>query len=127
MSHESREIFVGASHDSRETFARMSDDSRANFNQFYDSQLSLKMVLFMSHICRIVQIAEISLRCVCERLRRVGDGFAKYAMTCGRFCDQFAMHARTLRFHSNVRRRFRESIRKTVANSSHPSEIGALD
>ena len=65
-----------ASHDSRETFARVSHDVRANFDQFYLSQLSLEMVLFMSHICRILQIAETSLRCVRERLRRVGDGFA---------------------------------------------------
>ena len=78
-----------ASHDSRETFARVSHDVRTNFDQFYLSQLSLKMVLFMSHICRIVQIAETSLRCVCERLRRVGDGFATYAMTWRRFCDNF--------------------------------------
>ena len=78
-----------ASHNSRETFARVSHDSRANFNQFYLSQLSLKMVLFMSRICRIVQIAETSLRCVCERLRRVGDGFATYAMTWRGFCDNF--------------------------------------
>ena len=65
-----------ASHDSRETFARVSQDVRANFDQFYLSQFSLEMVLFMSHICRIVQITETSLRCVCERLRRVGDGLA---------------------------------------------------
>ena len=65
-----------ASHDSRETFARVSHDIRANFDRFYFSQLSLEMVLFMSHICRIVQIAETLLRCVCERLRRVGDGLA---------------------------------------------------
>ena len=65
-----------ASHDSRETLVRVSHNVRANFNQFYFSQLSLEMILFMSHFCRIVQIAESSLRCVCERLRRVGDGFA---------------------------------------------------
>ena len=76
VSHDSRGIFVRASHDSRETFVRVSHDVRANFNQFYFSQLSLEMVLFMSHICRIVQIAETSLRCVCERLRRVGDVLA---------------------------------------------------
>ena len=76
VSHGSREIFVRASHDSRETFVRVSHDVHANFNRFYFSQLSLEMVLFMSHICRIVQIAETSLRCVCERLRRVGDGLA---------------------------------------------------
>ena len=49
---------------SRETFVRVSHDVHANFNQFYFSQLSLEMVLFMSHICHIVQIAESSLRCV---------------------------------------------------------------
>ena len=76
MSHDSREIFVRASHNIRETFVRVSQDIRANFNQFYFSQLSLEMVLFMSHICHIVQIAETSLRCVCECLRRVGDEFA---------------------------------------------------
>ena len=44
------------------------------------------------------------------------------------------MHARTLRYHANVSRqfhdssrRFGESIRKPIANSSHPGEIGALD
>ena len=44
------------------------------------------------------------------------------------------MHARTLRYHANVSRqfpdssrRFGESIRKPIANSLHPSEIGALD
>ena len=77
------------SHDSCETFARLSHDVRANFDQFYLSQLSLEMVLFMSHICRIVQIVETSLRCVCESPRRVGDGFATYAMTLRRFCDNF--------------------------------------
>ena len=89
VSQDSLEIFVRASHDSRETFMRVSHDVRANFNQFYFSQLSLEMVLFMSHICRIVQIAESSLRCVCKRLRRVGNGFATYAMTWRRFCDDF--------------------------------------
>ena len=64
------------SHDSRETFARVSHDVHANFDQLYLSQLSLEMVLFMSHICRIVQIAETSLRCVCVRLQRVGDRLA---------------------------------------------------
>ena len=68
VSHDSLEIFVRASHDSREKFVRVSDDVRANFNLFYFSQLSLEMVLFMSHVCRIVQIWETSLRCVCERL-----------------------------------------------------------
>ena len=44
VSNDSREMFVRASHDSRETFVRVSHDVRANFNQFYSSQLSLKMV-----------------------------------------------------------------------------------
>ena len=76
MSHDSREIFVRSSHDDSETFMRVSHDVRANFNQFYFSQLSLEMVLFMSRICRIVQIAETSLRCVCEPLKSVCDGLA---------------------------------------------------
>ena len=40
---------------------------------FIFSQLSLEMVslfAFVSHICRIVQIAETKLRCVCEGSRR---------------------------------------------------------
>ena len=76
VSHDIREIFVRSSHDSRETFVRVSHDVRANFNKFYFSQLCLEIVLFMSHICRIVQIAESSMRFVCERLRTVGDGLA---------------------------------------------------
>ena len=43
------------------------------------------------------------------------------------------MHAKTLWYHANVSRQFRdssrrfgESIRKPIANSYHPSEIGAL-
>ena len=117
--------FARVSHYSRETFVRVSHDLRGNFNQFYFSQLSLEMVILMSHICRIMQIAESSLRCVCERLRRVGDGFATHAMTWRQFCDdfcrtksitclklwrtvrdEFAMHARTLRYHADVSRQF---------------------
>ena len=83
VSNDSRETFVRVSHncekfarvshDSREIFVRASHDIGANFNHVSFSQLSLEIVLFMSHICHIVQIAESSLRCVCERLRRVGD------------------------------------------------------
>ena len=43
------------------------------------------------------------------------------------------MQARTLRYHANVSRQFRDSSRrfgelicKPIVNSSHPSEIGAL-
>ena len=104
VSQDSREIFVRASRDSRETFVRVSHDVRANFNQFYFSQLSLEMVLFMSHICRIVQIAESSLRCVGEGLRRVCDGFATYAMTCRRFCDNFCRTKKYYMFKTLVNR-----------------------
>ena len=62
------ETFARVSQDCRETFVQVSHDVCANFNQFYFSQLNLKMVLFMSHICPIVKIAETSLRCVCEQL-----------------------------------------------------------
>ena len=92
----SPEIFVRASHDSHEQFVRASHDVRANFDQFYFSQLSLEMVLFMSHICRTVQIAKTSLRCVCERLRRFGDGFATYAITWRGFCDDFCCTKKVL-------------------------------
>ena len=68
VSYDSHGIFMRASRDSRETFVRVSHNVLANFNQFYFSQLSLEMVLFMSHICHIVQIAETSLRCVCKGL-----------------------------------------------------------
>ena len=70
MSHDSRETFVRACHDSRETFVRVSRDVRANFNQFYFSQLSLEMVLFMLYICRIVHIADVFAN-VCEGLSTV--------------------------------------------------------
>ena len=63
------------------------------------------MVLFMSHICRMVQIAESSLRYVCERLRRVDDGYAIYAMTWRRFCEDFC---RTKKYY----------MFKTLANRS---------
>ena len=99
LSHEPREIFVRASH-SRETFVWVSHDVRANFDQFYLSQLSLEMVLFMSHICRIVQIAELSFGCICKRLRRVGDGFATYAMTWLWFCDNFCRTKKYYMFKS---------------------------
>ena len=70
-----------SSHDVRETFVRVSLDVRANFNKYF-SQLSLEIVLFMSHICRIVQIVETSLRYVCERLQRVGDGMRRFRDIC---------------------------------------------
>ena len=122
----------------------MSHDVRANFNQFYFSQLSLEMALFMSHIYRIVQIAETSLRCVCERLRRVGEGFATYAMTWRPFRDDFCRTKKYYMFKTLANRsrrvrdacedfailckRFvtvRDGFANRITNSSHPSEIGA--
>ena len=149
VSHVSREIFVRASHNSRETFVQASHDVCANFNQFYFPQLSLEMVLFLSHICCIVQIAESFLQCVCKRLRRVGDRFGTYAMTWRRFCDDFCRTKKYYMFKTlanrsrrvcdackdfampckrfaTVREGFGESIRKPIANSWHPSEERAL-
>ena len=105
VSHDTLEIFMRASHDSRH-------DVRAKFNKFYFLQLSLEMVLFLSHIYRIVQIAETSLRCVCERLQRVGDGFATYAMTWRRFCDDFCRTKKYYMFKTlaNRSRRVRDAL-----------------
>ena len=120
---------------SREIFVQASHDVRANFNQFYFSQLSLEMVLFISHICRIVQIAETSLRCVCERLPRVGDGFATYAMTWQRFCDDFCRtkkyymfktlvnRSRCMRRLCDTMRTFRDSFANRFANPSRTRRI----
>ena len=120
MSHDSREIFVRASHEIHETFVRVSRDVRPNFNQFYFSQLSLELVLFMSHICRSVQIEETSLRCVCERLRMVGDGFATYAMTWRWFCDDFCRTKKYYMFKTLVTRRRR--IRDACEDFAIPCE-----
>ena len=104
-----------ASHDSRETFVRVSYNVRANFNQFYFSQISLEMVLFMSHMCRIVQIAESSLRCVCERLRRVGDRFVTGSRHM-RFCDDFCRTKKYYMFKTlaNRSRRVRDACEDFV-------------
>ena len=64
----------------------------------------------MSHICRIVQIAETSSRCVCERLRRVGDGSATYAMTWRRFCDDFCRTKKYYMFKTLAKRSRRVCI-----------------
>ena len=90
---------------------RVYHDVRTNFDQFCFSQFSLEMVLFMSHICRIVQIAKSSLRCVCERLPGVGDGFATYAMTWRRFCDDFCRKKKYYMFKTlaNRSRRIRDA------------------
>ena len=60
----------------------MSRDIRASVAQCYFVAITSSNVVFVSHnICRILWIAEYNLRCACERLRRVGDGFATHAMT----------------------------------------------
>ena len=74
------------SHDSRETFARVSHDIRANFDQFDLSQLSLEMVLFMSHICRIVQIARLP----CDVFANVCEGLATGSRRVRDICDDLA-------------------------------------
>ena len=102
------------------TVVRRSCDVRANFDQFYFSQLSLEMVLFMSHTCRNVQIAETSLRCVCVRLRRVGDGFATYAMTWRRFCDDFCRTQKYYMFKTSANRSRR--VRDACEDSAIPCE-----
>ena len=81
------------SHDCRATLARVYHDVRADFNQFY----------YLSQ----VKIAETKLQCVCERLRRVGDGCATLAITWRLFCDDFC-------------RTKKSSMFKTFANSSRP-------
>ena len=53
-------------------------------------------ITFVSHICRIVQIAETKLQCVCERLRRVGDRFMTHAMSWRLFCDDFCCNKKVL-------------------------------
>ena len=125
MSHDSRDIFVRASHDSRETFARVSHDVRANFDQFYLSQLSLEMVLFMCifvALCRSWKLPCDVFANVCEGLatgsrhmQSLGDGFAIIfvAQKSNTFLklwrpvrNEFTMHARTLRYHANVLRQF---------------------
>ena len=110
-----------AFHDSRETLMRVSHDVRANFDQFLFSQLSLEIVLFMLHICHIVQIAETSLRCVCERLRRVGDGFATFVMTSRRFCDDFCGTKKNYMFKTlaNRSRRVRDACNDFAIPCEH--------
>ena len=109
------------------------------------SKNGLIYVAYLSHCADRGNFLSMCLRTSAKGWRRVRDGFATNAMTWRRFCDEFcrtkksiiclklwrtvrdefAMHARTLRYHANVSRRFGESIRKPIANSSHPSEIGA--
>ena len=93
------------------------------------------------------------LRTSAKGWRRVRDGFATYAMTWRRFCDNFcrtkkyymfktlATHSRRVRDacedfaipcerFATVSRQFATVWRidsQSIANSSHPSEIGALD
>ena len=62
-----------ASHDSCETFVRASHDIRANFDQFYFSQLSLEMILFMSHCADRRNFLVMCLRKSAKGWRRVRD------------------------------------------------------
>ena len=73
MSHDSREIFVRVSYDNRKTFVRVSHDVRANFNQFYFSQLSLEIVLYMSHCAYRGNFLAMCLRTSVKGWRRVRD------------------------------------------------------
>ena len=82
-----------ASHDSRETFARVSHDVHANFDQFYLSQLSL---VYLSHCVDRGNFFAMCLRTSAKGWRRVDDGFATYAMTWRRFCDNFC---RTIKYY----------------------------
>ena len=63
------ETFVRVSQDSRETFLRVSHDVCANVAQYYFLRLSSKtsfssrnLFVFVSHIHRIVQLAETKLQ-----------------------------------------------------------------
>ena len=138
MSHDSREIFVQASHDSHETFVRVSHDVCANFNQFYFSQLSLEMVLFMSHCADHENFLAMCLRMSAKGRRRVRNGFATYAMTWRRFCDDFCRTKKYYMFKTlaNRSRRVRDACEDFAIpcerfatvwriDSSHPSEIWA--
>ena len=87
LSHDSREIFVRASHDSRETFVRVSHDVRANLNQFYFSQLCLKM----SYLCRIFVALCRSWNVPCDVFANVCDGLATGSRHVRLLGDGFAM------------------------------------
>ena len=97
------------SHDSRETFVRVSHDVRANINQFYFSQLKsrngLIYVAYLSHCADRGKFLVMCLRTSSKGWRRVGDGFATYAMAWRRFCDDFC---RTKKYY----------MFKTLANRS---------
>ena len=138
------------------TVVRHSRECLTTFVRILISFIYRNSVSKWSYLCRIfVALCRLrKLHCdvfanVCEGLatgprhmRWLGDGFAiifvaQKSSTCLKLWrpvrDEFAMHARTLRYHANVSRRnrdssqrFGESIRKPIANSSHPSEIGAL-
>ena len=114
------------------------------------SRNSLFYVTYLSHYEDRENCLAMCLRTSVKGWRRVCDGFATHAMTwrrpgfamifvaqksitCSKLWrtvrDEFVMHARTVRFHAtfcNSSQRFGESIRKPIANSSHPSEIEAL-
>ena len=88
------------------------------------------------------------LRTSAKGWRQVHDGFATYAMTWQRFCDDFCRTKKYYMFKTLANRSGRvrdackdfvipcerfaivhdgcESFRKPIANTSHPSEIGPL-
>ena len=84
------------SHDRRETFVRVSHDSRANVAQFYFSQSSREMVLFMWQSIRIC--IAYSWHCadhgnlVAMCPLRVGHGLAPHAMTWRSIFGGFLSH-----------------------------------
>ena len=75
------------SHDSRETFARVSHDVRANFDQFYLSQLSLEIVLFMLQIFALCR----SQKLPCDVFGNVCEGLATGWRQVRDICDDLAM------------------------------------
>ena len=94
---------------------------------------SLNNLIYVAYLSHCADRGNFLVMC----LRRVGDNFKTYAMTWRRFCDgfvtqkriacliklsqtirdKFVMHARTLRCHANVWRRFRESNKKLLCLS----------
>ena len=80
-----------ASHDSRETLARVSHNVRANFDQFYLSQLSLEMVLFMLHRADCRNFLAMCLRTYAKGWRRVRN-----------ICNDLATVLRSFLAHKKV-------------------------
>ena len=77
---------MGTLHDSRETFAQVSHDVCANFDQFYLSQLSLEMVLFMSHVVALCR----SRKLPCDVFANVFEGLVTGSQRVREICDDLA-------------------------------------